>query len=95
MNAKSKKSSVTKQIENPYVSRNQKVPDYLTKKFYLADKAQAYADKQKMFKGRPVKIARYKELMQYIESRIADDHFSPDATIGEIKVKGMQFDMMI
>lgn len=26
-----------------------------------------------MFKGRPVKIAHDKELMQYIESRIADD----------------------
>ena len=34
---------------------------------------QAYAEKQKMFKGRTVKIAHDKELMQYIESRIADD----------------------
>lgn len=64
------------------------MPDYLTKTFYLADKAQAYADKQKMFKGRPVKIAHYKELMQYIESRIADDHFSPDAVIGQSTSKG-------
>lgn len=40
-----KKGALTKQIENPYVSRNPKVPDYLSKTVYLADKAHAYADK--------------------------------------------------
>ena len=31
------------------------------------------------------------ELIRHIENRITDDGFSPAATIGEIKVKGMQF----
>ena len=90
-----KRGTVSKKIENSYVSRNPAVPDYLIKTYYSAQKAQDYTDKQKLFKGRPVKIARDMELIQHIENRIADDGFSPAATIGEIKVKGMQFSTMV
>ena len=38
-----------------------------------------------------MKIAHDMELIRHIENCIADDGFSPAATIGEIKVKGMQF----
>ena len=86
-----KRGTVSTKIENPYVSRNPAVPDYLIKTYYSAEKAQEYADKKKKFKGRPVKIAHDMELIRHIENRIADDGFSPAATIGEIKVKGMQF----
>ena len=45
--------------------RNPKVLDYLSNTVYLAGKGQAYADKQKLFKGRPVKIDYDNSIYEY------------------------------
>lgn len=86
---------VIKVIENPYVSRNPKVSDYLEKIVYAARKGQQRADKMKLLKGRDLKIGKDKKLLQYLETCIADNKFSPDAAIGQIKKNRLKFSVMI
>ena len=89
-----KRGTVIKKIENPYLSRNP--PDQLEKTFYSAKEGQKKADWMKTGKGRPLKIAKDKELFKHIESKIADDNYAPDAVIGEIKEKkALSFSTMI
>ena len=90
-----KRGMVIKVTENPYVSRNPKVPDYLEKIVYSARKGQQRADKMKLLKGRGLKIGKDKKLLHYLETCIADNKFSPDAAIGQIKELGLQFPVMI
>ena len=90
-----KRGTVIKKIENPYLSRNPNVPDYIEKKFYSAKEGQKKADWMKTGKGRPLKIAKDKELFNHIESKIADDNYAPDAVIGELKKKNTDFPVLI
>ena len=90
-----KKGAVCKRIENPYLSRNPKVPDYLEKCFYSAKQGQKHADRMKLWKGRDLKIKGDKALLKHLEKRIADDKFSPDAAIGELKTQGLAFSVSI
>ena len=90
-----KRGMVTKQIENPYLSRNPKVPDYIEKTFYSAKKAQKNAEWMKTGKGRKLKIENDKDLFKYIEKKIGDESYAPDTVIGEIKKKKMSFSTMI
>ena len=91
-----KRGTVIKKIENPYLSRNPNVPDYIENKFYSAKEGQKKAEWMKTGKGRPLKIAKDKELFKHIESKIADDNYAPDAVIGEIKEKkALSFSTMI
>ena len=90
-----KKGTVCKRIENPYLSRNPKVPDYLEKCFYSAKQGQKHADRMKRWKGRDLKIKGDKALLKHLEKRIADDKFSPDAAIGELKTQGLAFSVSI
>ena len=91
-----KRGTVIKKIENPYLSRNPNVPDYIEKKFYSAKEGQKKAEWMKTGKGRPLKIAKDKELFKHIESKIADDNYAPDAVIGEIKgKKALSFSTMV
>ena len=89
------KGTVRKRIENPYVSRNPQVPDYLEKVFYSAKQGQEHAERMKLWKGRELKIKGDKALLEHLEKRIADDKFSPDAAIGEIKAQGLAFSVSI
>ena len=89
------RGKVTKKIENPYVSRNPRVPDYIEKTFYSAKVANKNAEWMQTGKGRPLKIAKDKELFKHIESKIAYDNYAPDAVIGEIKEKALSFSTMI
>ena len=90
-----KRGTMIKKIENPYLSRNPNVPDYIEKKFYSAKEGQKKADWMKTGKGRPLKIAKDKELFKHIESKIADDNYAPDAVIGELKKKNTDFPVLI
>ena len=49
----------------------------------------------KLWKGRELKIKGDKALLEHLEKRIADDKFSPDAAIGEIKAQGLAFSVSI
>ena len=58
---------------------------------YRANRAQTDYDKQGQNKERSLKIGKDKELEAYIRVKILEEKFSPDAIIGEIKLKGLVF----
>ena len=89
------RGKVTKKIENPYVSRNPRVPDYIEKTFYSAKVANKNAEWMQTGKGRKLKILKNRALFKYIEKKIADDNYAPDAVIGEIKEKALSFSVIV
>lgn len=65
--------------------------DLTYKKEYCADRAQAIYMQNSRNKGPDLKIGNDHKLAKYIEDRILNDKYSPDAVIGEIKAKGLDF----
>ena len=86
-----KRGSVLHRQENRYASRNPKVKDYLDVMVYAADVGQRMAEENAANKGRGLKIGHDHALAQHLENRIGKEGFSPDAAIGEIKAKGLNF----
>ena len=64
-------------------------------KKYRANVGQADYLKQCRNRERSLKIGSDRKLEEHIRIRIIQDHFSPDAIIGEIKAKGLKFQGMI
>jgi IS30 family transposase len=62
---------------------------------YLADVGQRKHDEKASNKGRGLKIGHDHKLAEHIEKKIIGEKYSPDAVIGEIKEKGLQFDVTI
>lgn len=62
---------------------------------YCADVGQRRYEEASSNKGAGLKIGHDHELANYIEKRIKEDKYSPDAVIGEIKAKGLKFRAMI
>jgi transposase, IS30 family len=50
---------------------------------------------KKKNKGPMLKMGKDHKLVKYIEKKIIEDKYSPDAVIGEIEEKGMKFDARI
>ena len=46
-------------------------------------------------KGRATKIRKDTKLFSYIENKIANNHYAPDAVIGELKKKNTDFPVLI
>lgn len=46
-------------------------------------------------KGADLKIGNDRRLAEYIETKIADEKYSPEAVLGEIKAQGLQFNIEI
>jgi IS30 family transposase len=61
------------------------------KNVYCADTSQRKYEENGNHKGAGLKIGNDHELCRHIENRIIKDGYSPDAVIGEIKVKGLKF----
>ena len=87
------RSTIYREINRGKVSRIQ--PDFREREKYRANTAQADYDKQGKNKERSLKIGKDKDLEEYIRNKILNDKFSPDAIIGEIKLKGLVFKGMI
>jgi IS30 family transposase len=69
--------------------------DLTKKKQYRAHVAQKdYKNKCKN-KGRELKIGKDHKFEEYIREKILKERYSPDALIGEIKIKGLKFEGMI
>lgn len=62
---------------------------------YCADTAQMIYDERAKNKGPDIKIGKDHKLANYIEKKIIKHKYSPDAVIGEIKAKGLEFDTSI
>ena len=62
---------------------------------YCADAGQRVHEENASNKGRTLKIGYDHSLVRYIEEKIGKEKYSPDAVIGEIKVKGMRFETTI
>lgn len=58
---------------------------------YCADVGQRVKQENAAHKGRPLKIGHDHKLARHIEEKIGYEKYSPDAVIGEIKVKGIKF----
>ena len=83
------RSTIYREIKRGKVSRIQ--PNFSLKEKYRANSAQADYDKQGQNKERSLKIGNDRDLEDHIRNKILKDKFSPDAIIGEIKLKGLVF----
>ena len=62
---------------------------------YSADIAQVDYDYKATAKGTPLKIGNDYKFVKYVEDKIVNEKYSPDAIIGEIKKLGLQFRGMV
>lgn len=62
---------------------------------YSPDKAQARADSLKSHHGAGLKIGNDIKLANYIEAKIANDHYSPAAALADIRNNGLKFSTTI
>ena len=65
--------------------------DYIEVEIYRADAAQRNHDENASHKGRNLKIGNDYELVEYIEDKIKNEHYSPDAVIGRLKIEEKKF----
>lgn len=65
--------------------------EWRARRSYCADAGQRVAERNAANKGRPLKIGYDHKLVRYIEEKIGKEKYAPDAVIGEIKAKGLQF----
>lgn len=70
-------------------------PLYITRMVYKADTAQMRREERASNKGRGLKIGYDHELADYIERKLIEDRWSPDAIIGRIKIEGLEFETSI
>jgi len=62
---------------------------------YCADTAQRIHDERAANKGGTLKIGYDHKLAGYIERKIGEEKYTPDAVIGEIRAKGLKFEVDI
>lgn len=62
---------------------------------YCADTGQRKHNEQAANKGRSLKIGHDHKLAKHIEKKIGEEKYSPDAVIGEIRIKGIKFEVYI
>lgn len=87
------RSTIYREITRGTVMRLQS--DLTEKATYRAQVAQRDHEEQGGNKERSLKIGKDKKLEAYIRVKLVEERFSPDAIIGEIKVKGLEFEGMI
>lgn len=89
------RSTIYKEIKRGvYIHRNS---DQSEEERYSADLAQTKFEEGLRVRGTQLKIGNDIELANYIEEKIVDEGYSPDAVVGELKVSGAwkQFNVTI
>lgn len=71
-----------------YMHRNS---DYTVEERYSSDLGQKAHDYAQEGKGRTLKIGNDRELAEYIENKIVNDKFSPEAALAEVERSGIEF----
>lgn len=71
--------------------------DYTTETRYSADLAQQRCEENLKVRGTQLKIGNDLKLANYMEEKIADEGYSPEAVLGELDIKGKwsEFDVKI
>ena len=87
------RSTIHREIKRGAIKRLQ--TDWTEKTKYRANVAEADYLKKCRNRERSLKIGKDKKLEEHIRMKMTQDHFSPDAIIGEIKVTGAKFKGMI
>lgn len=87
------KSTICREIKRGSVNRLQY--DLSEKWTYRANAGQADYIRRGKNKERSLKIGKDRRLEEHIRKRLLDDRFSPDAIIGEIKVRQLKFEATI
>ena len=87
------RSTIHREVRRGTIKRIQS--DWTEKKKYRANVGQQDYTKRCPNRERPLKIGKDRRLEEYIRTKITQEHFSPDAIIGEIKAKGLTFEGMI
>jgi IS30 family transposase len=82
-------STIYREIDRGTIKRRQY--DYSERDQYRANVGQADYEKQGKNKERSLKIGKDKKLEEYLRIKILEEKFSPDAIIGEMKLKGLKF----
>jgi IS30 family transposase len=88
-----KRGTVEQKRMNP--SNKKYEPLYIVEKVYKADVGQSVSEKNAANKGRSLKIGHDHKLARYIEGKIKNEKWSPDAIIGRIRSEGMRFETSI
>jgi IS30 family transposase len=83
------RSTIYREINRGTIVRVQN--DFCEEGEYRANSAQADYDRQGQNKERSLKIGKDKDLEAYIRIKLIKERFSPDAIIGQIKLKGLEF----
>jgi IS30 family transposase len=73
----------------------QRNSDLTEKMVYLADAGQRIHYEKAAHKGRGLKIGHDHKLAKYLEQKIGEEKWSPDAAIGAVKAQGLQFSVSI
>lgn len=73
----------------------QRSSELVEKMIYLADVGQRKHEEKAANKGRGLKIGHDHALAGYLEQKIGDEKWSPDAAIGAIKAQGLAFKVSI
>jgi len=87
------RSTIYREIKRGRIRRLQS--DLSEKEQYRANVAQADYEKQGRNKERSLKIGKDKRLEEYIRVKLIEEQYSPDAILGEIKVRGLKFEGII
>lgn len=86
-------STISRELRRAtYVHTNSDLTDEVR---YNPDGAQARYDANKTAKGAPLKIGNDHELAAYIETKIADEKYSPCAVLAEITTQGLHFSVTL
>ena len=73
----------------------QRNSDWTDREVYLADVGQRKHEEKAKNKGRGLKIGNDHELARYLEEKIVEEKWSPDAAIGAIGAQGLEFSVRI
>lgn len=90
-----KRGMVEQKHLNEGPSKNIDEPLYITEMVYKADVAQRVHAERCENKGPALKIGYDHKLVEYIENKIKNERWSPDAVIGRIKEEGLEFETSI
>lgn len=87
------RSTIYREIKRgEYIHRNS---DYTEEVRYSSDKGQQTHDWNAQGKGKPLKIGNDVKLAEYIEQKIVNDKYSPEAALAAAETSGIEFNTTI